>query len=187
MGSSLQLTPVILRDKMFLLASLLISIGSSLATSVDTRSNFSIKEADVRSCPHGWVSGQLVDMGCLLFDVSSGYTWEEPNNFCESVGGALVEVPTVEGMASMQMMLEAIQETNGPRYWWTGGNDIGDEGFWSWGRTGMGGNVGEFTWYWDGCPRLDELANCQYVTPGVEYMACDWDCQDKNYPLCQIL
>merc|ERR1712089_62471 len=75
---------VILRDKMFLLASFFISIGSCSVTSVDTRSISSINESDIRSCPQGWVSGHLVDMGCLLFDISSDYTWDKRD--CGYVG-----------------------------------------------------------------------------------------------------
>merc|ERR1712080_714355 len=165
------------------LSSFLLSIGFSSAVSLHPRLS---QEADaVRSCPHGWVSGQLVHMGCLLFDISTDFTWNQAVTFCEGKGGSLVEVPSVEGMAFLQMMLEAIQDTDGPRYWWTGGNDIGVEGLWSWGMTG--GQVGEFTWYYDGCPLGNETANCQYLSPGVEYMGCDWDCEDRNYPLCQIL
>ena len=83
------------------------------------------------SCPQHWVDGTLTGLGCLLFNSTTTYTWEEANNYCQAKENAtLVEIwtsPQSDSIASELMLLEDHEDKG---TWWTGGTDIGREGDW---------------------------------------------------------
>ena len=35
-------------------------------------------------CPVNWIQATWVDLGCILFDSSLAYNWDEANAFCQN-------------------------------------------------------------------------------------------------------
>merc|ERR1719369_302420 len=87
---------------------------------------------DAGECPEHWVQASWVNMGCLLFNSTKDYNWEQANNYCQSEGASLLEVHTEEQFQFLQMQLNVLEDHEGAKFWWTGGTDIGREGQWFW-------------------------------------------------------
>ena len=50
------------------------------------------------ACPHGWMDGTVVDMGCLFFNHTAQVTWLEGVQSCQQgfEGASYVEIRTPE-------------------------------------------------------------------------------------------
>ena len=82
----------------------------------------------VGPCPDGWLDASFVNMGCLLLDSSSGelgnLTWSLAEDWCQDLGGALVEIEDGEQFEFLRLQLQLVEEEEGEeRYWWTSGTD----------------------------------------------------------------
>ena len=74
--------------------------------------------------------------------------------------------------------------------WWTGGNDIGWEGNWTWAKSKK--PVGDFVWH-SGQPINGMEENCLGLTPysTANYDGVDGSCEtvlypNGPYPICQL-
>jgi hypothetical protein len=82
-------------------------------------------------CPKHWIQATWVEMGCLLFNSTTAYTWEEANNYCQDKENAsLVEIYTEEQHEFLKMELNLLSDHEGGKAWRTAGTDIGNEGMW---------------------------------------------------------
>merc|ERR1711892_40189 len=135
------------------------------------------------TCPPGWLDGVAMDMGCLLFNTTTAYTWEEAYGFCKtSHNAALVEILTEDQFDFIRLELYDLEEVEGKTLWWTGAMDLGREGEWVW--VGSLAHVGEFIWR-EGHPNGGVTDNCMYLNSGGSYEAYDNPCNIQYFPLCQ--
>ena len=65
--------------------------------------------------------------------------------------------------------------------WWTGGNDIGWEGNWTWAKSKQ--PVGDFVWY-SGQPNDGIIGNCLNLV--AYYEGFDYSCTGQFFPICQL-
>ena len=134
-------------------------------------------------CPISWVQADLVNLGCLLFNSTTAYTWEKAYGYCQSVENAsLVEILTGEQLQFIQMELYVLEEQEGKNLWWTGATDLGREGHWIW--MGSLTPVDEFVWR-SGYPSGGVTENCLYLNSGGSYEGYDNPCSILYYPICQ--
>merc|ERR1719244_333719 len=143
---------------MFLWLAILLAftLQSSVAVSEEASSSSS-------SCPPHWVQASWVDMGCLLFNSTTDLTWLEANSYCQTMENTYsVEIQTEEQLEFLQMQLSVLEDHEGKKHWWTGGNDIGREGRWSWVSSQT--LVGDFLWRNSYVPRNDTELNCMYLS-----------------------
>merc|ERR1719450_2107389 len=121
------------------------------------------------SCPPHWEQATWVDMGCLLFNSTTPLTWFDANTYCQTQeNAALVEILTEEQHEFLQMQLSMLEDHEEEKSWWTGGNDIGREGKWSWVTSQA--PVGDFLWY-SGYPRNRTDINLMYLRSQFGYTA----------------
>ena len=82
-------------------------------------------------CPRDWVQATFVEMGCLYFESTEKFTWDQAAAYCQTMQNAtLVEIYSEEQFDFVQMMTDGLYDT-----WWTGGTDAGREGDWVWIRS----------------------------------------------------
>merc|ERR1711915_117895 len=137
------------------------------------------------SCKSGWLDASLVNLGCLLFDMSAAKSWEKASDLCQSQENArLVEVETQEQFDFLMMELEVIDNQDTKHDWWTAGTDIGREGDWYW--TGSLSSVNDFAWYGSE-PNSGSGYNCLLLFASYSYAAVDYPCSNSKYPICQEL
>merc|ERR1711988_62198 len=93
------------------------------------------------SCKAGWFDASFLNLGCLLFNTTAFYSWEEANVYCQKIEQAtLVEIGNEQQLDFIQMELDLL----GGDYWWTSGTDAGREGpslgwgAWTWWGTSSG-------------------------------------------------
>ena len=86
-------------------------------------------------------------------------------------------------MEFLVMDLEFLEAQDGQKQWWTGATDLGMEGVWRWGRSGV--TVGDFVW---GSNQPDEgiIADCMVLYYGGGYLGYDSSCTNTRFPICQI-
>ena len=133
-------------------------------------------------CPEGWVDAQL-DLGCLLFKASLGYSWDQANNHCNLEGNAsLVEIITPEQHEYIIVELQLLADNGKKHDWWTSGTDVGKQGRWFWVQSLE--LVEEFVWG-DDEPNTP-TNNCMFLSAARHFMAYDRNCASEMYPICQI-
>ena len=125
-------------------------------------------------------------VGCLLFNSTATYNWEEANNYCQfEANGSLIEIINEEQLAFVQMELWVLADHEGDHYWWTSGTDLGREGRWYWASSLT--PVGSFIWYTNepGSPK----SNCLYLEYAWGWEGGDVPCDYKSniYPICQTV
>ena len=133
-------------------------------------------------CPADWVDATSMDLGCLLFNSTTAYTWEKAYGYCRSVENAsLIDILTEEQLDFVRLKLYDLEEQNGKELWWTGATDLGREGQWTW----MGGltPVSEFIWR-AGYPNGGVTENCLYLNSGGSYEGYDNPCSILYHPIC---
>merc|ERR1712126_74267 len=168
--------------RMFFIQTFLIPfIGSSTITNPETKST------SFSRCPsdNDWIDASIVMMGCLLFDTSKEYNWEEALTRCEDLGATLMEIRNEAAMQFVRIKLNFMIDDEFPRSWWTSAVDMFVECDWFW--LSNGGDVADWTWS-PGRPTRNRTRNCQILDPGldIKYMGSDTDCSGKNYPICQM-
>ena len=144
--------------------------------------------AERNDCPHGWVDGSFVEMGCIMLNANSSMTLEEANEYCYSSHNAsLVELRMPEQLEFVRMELEMLEEHEGGKDWWTSGTDVGREGQWYWASSLA--PVHDFVWS-SGNTVSGITQNCLALldssTANENYMGYDRPCTDSGFPLCQI-
>jgi hypothetical protein len=135
-------------------------------------------------CPDDWLQATFVNMGCLLFNTTTPYNWEEANVFCQEKAGTLVEIHTAEQLEFLQMELDVLEESLGKFNWWASGTDIGHEGNWVW--EGSLAPVERFVWG-PGLPVGGLTWNCMFLGNTYNYRGIDGLCSSNLYPICQIM
>ena len=134
-------------------------------------------------CPSGWVDASWVGMGCLLFDSTTTYTWEEASQYCQTTADAsLVEMLNVEQHDFVKMELEFLEAHEVAGFWWTSGLDLGREGKWYW--SSSLNPVGDFMWY-SNEPNGGIRENYMGIGSQYEPMGFDFVSTSKLFPLCQ--
>ena len=144
-----------------------------------------VQSQTTSNCPDKWFDASFLDMGCLSFNTTQDYTWEDANNACrKSSNSTLVDVATEEQMVFLQMELEVIAEAEGKNHhWWTAGTDLGFEGRWIWITTLTA--VEDFVWN-SGEPGVTTLYNCLELHPDYGYLGFDEICNSERFPICQL-
>merc|ERR1711971_306478 len=63
------------------------------------------------NCPHGWMDGSFVGLGCMLFNSTKGMDWIDSSIYCRNAyrNASLVEILTVEQMEFLIMELEFLE------------------------------------------------------------------------------
>ena len=138
-------------------------------------------------CPKYWTDATRVDLGCLLFDVSSAKSWLDSEDFCgRNYSAHLVEIFNEEQQEYMMMKafeLELITGRN--RKWWIGLTDESFEGRWYWSHSLVEAN---FTaWGSSIYPRNDTSYNFSMLYYAEEYEWVDiGNTYGGVYPICQL-
>merc|ERR1712126_267670 len=92
-----------------------------------------LEEETWGNCPAGWLDATYLGIGCLLFNNSTGYTWDKAIEFCYSQEeGKLVEIRGVQEMEFVMSYLLTLETHETAYNWWTAGSDAGREGKWIW-------------------------------------------------------
>ena len=155
----------------------------SLLVSVQS---FQTDEKESSSCPDHWVDATLTGMGCLLFNSTTAYTWEEANNYCQRDENALlVEIWTSLQLDFIRTELTLLMDHESARDWWTSATDLAREGEWYWASSGA--PVGDFVWH-NNEPNGGTNENCMMLFNGYDFLGDSYDCNytDRFYPICQI-
>ena len=137
-------------------------------------------------CPEHWVDGTLAGLGCLLFNSTEFYTWQQANVYCQKEENAtLLEIWTSLQSDFISNELMLLEDHESPRNWWTGGTDIGREGEWYW--VSSGASVGDFVWAsYNNEPNGNTNYNCMILSPSPwEYKGNDIYCTNGHFPICQ--
>lgn len=138
-------------------------------------------------CPEHWVDGTLTGLGCLLFNSTNAYTWEEANGYCqEEENATLLEIWTSLQSDFICSELMLLEDHESARNWWTCGTDLGREGEWYWASSGAA--VGDFVWSsYLSQPDGDTRYNCMMLSYGSnhKYKGADTTCTSTFYPICQ--
>ena len=67
----------------------------------------------------------MLDLGCLLFNSTETYTWEEASVYCQGEENAtLVEIWTDTQLNFIRMELGVLAEVEGKKSWWTAGRHL---------------------------------------------------------------
>ena len=142
------------------------------------------EDAGENPCPKFWVQATHVDLGCLLFNSSTTYTWPDANTYCqEQENATLVEILTEEQLELIQMELYVLENESGAHQWWIGGTDMGNEGDWFWIKSKE--PVAEFIWH-QGQPAQGFKGDCAALwSGGYNYEGDDNSCTRLLYPICQ--
>ena len=135
------------------------------------------------ACPVPWIDGTLLDLGCLLFNSTTYYPWEEASVYCQQEENAtLVEIWTEAQLDFIRMELRMLAANEGGNSWWTSGTDVGREGSWNWAPSSA--SVGDFIWH-SNQPDGGFDQNCLYLSPTYDYLGNDYPCTSSLYPICQ--
>merc|ERR1712126_80738 len=143
------------------------------------------REEETRgNCPDGWLDTGLFGgtMGCLLFNSSTTYTWEEAIQFCYEQGGELVEIRQVQEMEDLISFLLTLENHESAHSWWTAGTDAGREGRWIWPSSFS--NVESYIWG-AGEPAGGVKQNCLCLFHPDSYKGHDAECANSYMPICQ--
>jgi hypothetical protein len=135
------------------------------------------------SCPDHWVDASFLDLGCLMFNGSKNYTWEEANNYCQTDQNAtLVEIETEVQLSFLRSQLELLADNGASHDWWTAGNDIGREGDWYWVSSLT--HIGGFIWS-NTQPDGGTSQNCLSLENSWGFMGRSYFCTSTFWPICQ--
>merc|ERR1712126_263697 len=143
-----------------------------------------LREETRGNCPDGWLDTGLFGgtMGCLLFDSSTSYTWDEANQFCFNQGGLLVEIRKSQEMEFVMSYLQTLDNHETKHDWWTAGTDSGREGRWIWPSSLSA--VEDYVWY-SGQPNSGVAGNCLLLQDAWGYKGGDYNCAGSSRPICQ--
>merc|ERR1719228_2426767 len=94
-------------------------------------------ETEDELCPKFWQDGSSVGLGCLLFNSTTAYSWEDASTYCQKEENAsLAVIMTMEQKEFVIMELYVVEDHDGARKdWWLGGTDAAREGQWTYPAT----------------------------------------------------
>merc|ERR1711909_47379 len=134
-------------------------------------------------CPDHWIKGDWVGLGCLLFNTTTKYSFEDAFAQCQDQDSTLLEIHFQEQLDFIQMEIASISDHEGTSFdWWTAGTDLGKEGRWMW--LGSLSSVPDFLWH-TGYPRLLTDHNCLLIENSFNYEGYDYKCSYNAVPICQ--
>jgi len=134
------------------------------------------------NCPDGWLDATYLGIGCLLFNSSTGYTWDQAIDFCYSQEGDLVEIRNSQEMEFVISYLLTLETHETAYDWWTAGMDAGREGRWIWPSSL---SIVE-SYVWDaGEPDGGSKQNCLCLPSTYSYKGHDCDCDVSRRLICQ--
>ena len=137
-------------------------------------------------CPKYWTDATRVNLGCLLFDVSTEKSWLDSENFCgKNFSAHLVEIFNEEQQEYIMMKAFELELITGKaRYWWLGLTDESYEGRWYWSHSLVEAN---FTaWSSSRYPRNDTSINfAELLIRNYEWVDVVNDAGGV-YPICQL-
>merc|ERR1712179_11150 len=175
-------------DRMATAAGLLLTLGLlspiSASSFVEPLVPIEKESEDISTatCPEKWIDASFVEMGCLLFNSTTTYTWDRANYYCQSHHNAtLLEITTEMQLAFVQMEANVLADHEGKRNWWTSATDAGVEGVWMWATSYT--PVGEFLWY--PTQPNNPSYNCMQLYSGYNFLGDDVPCTTTDYPICQ--
>ena len=172
-------------DRMATAAGLLLALGLQspiFASSIEEPLVPNQKKQSTPTCPEKWIDASFVEMGCLLFNSTTAYTWEKANYYCQSKHNAtLLEITTEMELAFIQMEANVLADHEGARHWWTSGTDVGVEGVWMWATSYS--PVGEFLWYNNYPSRAS--SSCLMLYHPYNFLGINSACTNTYYPICQ--
>ena len=147
--------------------------------------SFPAHEKDSSACPDHWVDATLTGMGCLLFNSTTSYTWEEANNYCQrDENASLVEIWTSLQLDIIRTELILLTDHESARSWWTSATDLAREGEWYWGSSGA--PVGDFIWASiSDDPNGGTGENCMKLYNNWDFYGNSYSCTSRYYPICQ--
>merc|ERR1712179_76614 len=169
---------------MFLVFCCFVFLGAFTASNADLVTVHG-GEDERGNCPAGWVDTSLFGarMGCLLFNVSTAYTWDQANKFCYTQEeGRLVEIRSEWEMELIMNYLEQIEILGAKHSWWTSGTDYSREGEHVWlpSLTDVG------SYFWDSSqPNGGSRENCLCLYSSLSYKGGDCFCTVPLMPICQ--
>ena len=101
---------------------------------IDQKSNEVPKTFPIACEDIGWVDGESVNLGCLLFlKISKKYSVAK--KYCTQNDAHLVEIFSSKQMDFLVRKLKSLDEGN-RTYWWGGATDGQEEGAWQWNLAG---------------------------------------------------
>merc|ERR1712037_890581 len=73
------------------------------------------------NCPEKWFDASFLEMGCLYFNTTQAFTWDDANTMCQmNTNSTLVDIVTEMQMSFLSMELDVIANAEGAtRAWWT--------------------------------------------------------------------
>ena len=131
----------------------------------------------------GWVNGESVNLGCLLF-LKRSKKYSVAKKYCTQNDAHLVEIFSPKQMDFLVNKLKSLDEGN-RTYWWGGATDEQEEGAWQWSLAGT--KVESFVW---GVAQPDTSTARNFLCFGSAYNYFGNDCHDRcahcpNYIICQ--
>ena len=137
-------------------------------------------------CPKYWTDATRVNLGCLLFDVSSDKSWLDSEDVCgKNYSAHLVEIFNEEQQEYIMMKafeLELI--TGNARWWWLGLTDESYEGRWYWSHSLVEVNFTD--WKFSNYPRNDTSLNFAALYKGLYKWMDIVNTYPGVYPICQL-
>merc|ERR1711934_746721 len=165
---------------------LTVVFSSASASAFSYRETVPLSQSQKTSnCPEKWLDASFVDMGCLYFNTTQDFTWQDANAICQRSNSTLIDISTEMQMGFLQMELDVIANAEGTtHFWWTAGTDLGIEGRWIWATTLTA--VEDFVWMLSGYPTENLYVNCLSLHRDYGYLGYDKNCDALRFPICQM-
>ena len=135
------------------------------------------------ACDIGWIDGDLVQLGCLLFGKEK-MNLTQAVTFCEKKSSRLVEIHSTNQKLFITGYIRIINDINYAKIsWWTGGT-VSRTQDWVWADSRL--SVQDFVWA-TGHPVADQnRAMCLYTNPSSKIDAYACLAAELLKPICQV-
>ena len=136
------------------------------------------------ACDIGWIDGNLVQIGCLLFG-NDTMNWTQAAAFCEKKNSRLVEIHDTTQKMFITSYIKIINAINNATIsWWTGGTDNGKED-WLWAQSRL--PIQDFVWA-PGHPIINDKISSVCLSSGKSSKLYAYGCGSNTSslkPICQ--
>ena len=138
------------------------------------------------ACDIGWIDGNLVQLGCLLFG-NEKMNWTQASTFCKRENSRLVEIHDKNQEIFIKSYIKIIDAiSNATISWWAGGTDDANRD-WLWAESRL--PIQDFVWA-SGEPTKNRKHNDAMCLNSescrAEIVACDCYNTSLNKPICQV-
>ena len=138
------------------------------------------------ACEIGWIDGDLVQLGCLLFG-NEKMNWTQAKSFCEKQNSRLVEIHDTNQKLFIKSYIKIIDAISDAQIdWWAGGMDDADKD-WIWAESRL--PIQDFVWA-SGEPTENRNHNDTMCLNSksckLEVVACDCLNTSDMKPICQV-